>query len=900
MSPAWGQRFYERLLAVLPNWFRTRYQQALIEAFRIQRRDPLYEGFWGALRFWKEMIADLVRTAYRLRIRGRDQAPSPPRRTPTGDFFVMNWIRDFRQSARTLLKSPAFSLVAVITLALGIGAATSIFSLVYSVLLRPLPYHDPDQLVLFWEYDPRYQYDHLPLSPAQYLDWKSGAESFTSMAGFRSSSVTLSGDEADPARLRAMIVDSDLFELLGVSPVRGRPLRAADCLQGAAPVVVIDHGLWQSRFAGDFGVLGKTIDIDARAHEIVGIMPAGMRFPPPVNLLGGLHEWNTQLYLPYAPDPEMRSSRSVYVVARLKPGVSIPQARQQLQPLADDMAARFSEIGEGMQPVLSPLREQAVQDSRGGLLMIFGAVGLLLLISCVNVANLQLARLPARAREIAVLAALGASRGQVFRRLLSESLLVAVAGSLLGIALAWSSLQWLTALVRDYLPDMGPVELSAPVLALSLLVGALTGIVFGIAPGIKALKLDLIRSLREGGRGASPAHQRLRAVLVMAQIAVAVFLCIGAGLLFNSFLKLQTIDPGFTAEGVTAVQFLLPRGRYPQPEQQERFADRALSELRSLPWIEQSAAANFLPLTQLNSAGHFVVEGQSVEEARQAQQLAEERVVSDGFFEVLRVPVLAGRPFRPDDNAQSRAVCMVNRRLAERLWPNQSPVGRRLAYAAGPEGNLHWMEIVGVAEGFKAGALESDDNMAIYQPLSQSPQGFFNVLLRTSRPWQDVSETVRSRVASIDPDLPLEVVPLPLLVELAQAPRRTPTVLMGLFAAVALVLAVVGLYGVLAFLVTQRTREIGLRMALGARRPDVLRLLTLTTGRLLLTGLALGLLSAALFSSTLSGLLYQVSPLSPGVYLSVALLFSFTAALACLAPALRALKINPAQTLRAE
>ncbi|HSR53971.1 MAG TPA: ABC transporter permease, partial [Acidobacteriota bacterium] len=717
MKPAGaGERIYRRLLRLFPKPFRQQYQESLVDAFRAQRSESRYRGLLGWARFWGEVTIDLTKTALRLRLLGDRRALSAPRRGgsipsvqcenagPWWTRWVSGWTRDFRFSARSLRKAAGFTAVSVITLALGIGATTAIFSLVYSVLLRPLPYDRPDELVLFWEYDPRYQFDHLPLSPAQYLDWKREAEPFSAMAGFRSTSVTLTGGQAQAERLRAMYVDGDLFDVLGVASYRGRQLRAQDCLPGAAPVVVMGYGLWQSRYGGDPGIVGSAIDIDATPHEVVGVLPPGVRFPPPVNLLGQLYEWQTQLYLPFVPDTDRRASRSVMAVARLKSGVSVDLALQQLQPLARELASRHSEIAEGVRPVLVPLREQAVQESRGGLLMILAAVGVLLLIACVNVANLQLARLPARTREIAVLSALGASRPQVLRRLLTESLLVAVIGSLLGIGLAWTGLQSLSGLARNYVPDMGPVQLNAPVLLVALLAGGLTGIVFGMAPGLRAMRLDLTRSLNQGGRSASGGQQRLRSGLVVAEIALAVVLCIGTGLLFNSFLRMQSIDPGFNAQQATALQFLLPKGRYPESAQIEQLQSRVLAETRAVPWVEQSAISSTLPLIGVGNsgAGHFLAEGQALEEAQQAQQVAETRYVSDGFFQVLEIPLLSGRAFESADLGEERPVCIVNRQLAERMWPGQSPLGRRIGISV-TEGEVPWLEVVGVAENFKSG-----------------------------------------------------------------------------------------------------------------------------------------------------------------------------------------------------
>ncbi|MEE8584246.1 MAG: ABC transporter permease, partial [Acidobacteriota bacterium] len=782
---------------------------------------------------------------------------------------------DFRFAFRMLLKNPAFTVVAVAVLALGIGANSAMFSVINAVLLRPLPYEKPEELVLFWERIPQMQFAFVPTSEGGFVDWRTRNTVFTDMAGFRNNGVTLTG-RGPAERISALQVSASLFPLLGVSPVLGRAFTPQESRPGGQPVVMLSHSIWQSRFGANSEVVGEKLLLDGQPYTVVGILPAGFEFPPPILLLDNMFDWDPQLFLPFAPQPDVRGSRGTISLARLKPGVSLEQARADLRRVAESLVRDYPDNNPpGLDVVLSPLHGQAVSRSRTPLLVLLGAVTLLLLIACVNVANLLLARAVSRFREIAIRMALGAGRGQVMRQLLIESLILALAGALAGTLLAYASLELLVRLGEGQIPNMGPVTIDWTVLAFTLTVAVGTGVLFGLAPALQALRPDLNESLKEGTRGSgiSTAGRRFRSALVMAEVALAVILLVGAGLLLRSLVELQGVQLGFRPQGLLTVGFELPRSDYGQEFQQWNFYERMEQEIQALPGVEQAGFVNHLPLGRGRSASNYEIEGRPPDPDRERFQLADIRRASPGYFQAMQIPLLEGRLINQSDLDGSTVVILVNRALAERNWPDGSALGARLTLDDADDPEAAWLQVVGVVENVKQSGLEGASQDAFYLSLMQAPSRSAYLAIRPARAGAELTGAIRERFAAQDPALPLNIQSMTFYVQQAGAQRRSPTILLGIFASLAVVLALVGLYGVMSYLVSQRTQEIGIRLALGAQRRDVVGLIATQTARLVLAGLALGMAGALAVSQVLSGMLYEISPADPLTFAAVALLF---------------------------
>ncbi len=809
---------------------------------------------------------------------------------------------DFRFAFRMLFKNPAFTLVAVAVLALGIGANTAMFSVINAVLLRPLAYEKPEELVLFWERIPQMQFAFIPTSGGGFLNWRERNTVFTDMAGFRNNGVTLTGRGA-AERISAMQVSASLFPLLGVSPVEGRAFTEEESRPGGASVVMMSHSFWQSHLGADPEAVGQKLLLDGQPYTVVGILPEGFEFPPPILLLDNTFDWDPELYFPYAPQPEVRGSRGTISLARLKPGVSLEQARADLRRVAESLVRDFPDGNPpGLDVVLSPLHGQAVSQSRTPLLVLLAAVTLLLLIACVNVANLLLARAVSRFREIAIRMALGAGRGQVIRQLLIESLFLALAGAVAGTLLAYASLELLLRVGEGQIPNMGPVTIDWTVLAFTLSVAVGTGVLFGLAPALQASRPDLNESLKEGTRGSgiSTAGRRFRSALVMAEVALAVVLLVGAGLLVRSLVELQGVELGFRPQGLLTVDFQLPRSGYSDQAKQWSFYQRMRQEIQALPGIEQTGFIDHLPLGRGRSSSNYEIEGRPPDPDRESFQLADMRLAGPGYFQAMQIPLLEGRLIDQSDVDGRPPVALINRSMAERNWPDSSALGARLTFGDTDDPNVRWLQVVGVVGNVKQSGLEGESQDAVYVPLLQSAARFAYLVIRPSRPGADLSNAIRQRFAAQEPALPINIQSMTFYVQQAGAQRRSPTVLLGIFASLAVVLALVGLYGVMSYLVGQRTQEIGIRLALGAQRRNVVSLIGGQTARLVLAGLAVGMAGALAVSQVLSGMLYEISPADPLTFAAVALLFSLFSALAGFLPARRASQVDPLRALRTE
>jgi putative ABC transport system permease protein len=807
-------------------------------------------------------------------------------------------LKDVRYAARTVVRQPGFAAVAVLTLALGIGANTAIFSVIDAALLRSLPYRDPERLVHLWETKRSRDFEQREASYPDLLDWRAqGGEVFEGLAGYRPQPVTLA-DTGEATRARGAAVTSNFFDLLGVGAAAGRTFVAGEDGLEARPVTVISHGLWRRRFGGDASVVGKEITLDGEAFTVVGVLPADFHFAR----LGDAEVWT-----PLAPTPDAASRRYMHwiqVIGRLKDGASLEAAGAHLATVAsrierDDPGAH---AGVGLRAVR--LQEEFVGPVRPVLFVLLGAVGFVLLIACTNVANLLLARSAARQKEVAIRSALGASRWRVVRQLLTESVLLSLLGGAAGLVLALWGVDLLVAAIPAgqlaQMPYLRSLSLNRDVLLFAMGLSLLTGVLFGLTPALSASRTDLQGALKESGRSTvSRGSRRLRDLLVVAEVALALVLLVGAGLLMKSLVVMLRVDPGFDTRNLLTMRVALPPARYNEDGKAARFYEEMLRRVNAVPGVRGAAMTSNLPLAGDGGTGTPQVVGRPVP----ASELTEAhlRTVSANYFEVMGVPLVKGRPFAERDDATAPPVLLVNKTFAERVFPGEEAVGRRVTFRF--TGGRQF-EVVGLVGDEKVTSLDARTTPVIYFHTRQGPDSSAALVVRTeaSDPLA-LAAGVRAEVRALDPEVPVFAVQtLEQMVAGSRAAfmRRYPAYLTGVFACVALLLALVGIYGVVSYAVTQRTHEIALRVALGARRGDVLRLV-LGHGLLLaLGGIALGAAGALALTRLISGLLFGVSAADPVVYGLVALLLAAVALLACLVPARRATKVDPMVALRYE
>jgi putative ABC transport system permease protein len=805
-----------------------------------------------------------------------------------------NFLRDLRYGARVLLKSPGFTLVAVLALALGIGANSAIFSVVNAVLLRPLPYSEPDRLVRVGGTSKTELIG--TFSPPDFFDWRARNTVFEGMAAYDASSPSLTGG-GEPERLNAARVSPGFFSLLRTPPALGREFLPQEEQRGQHRVAVLSHALWQRRFGGDPLVVGRKIELSGEGFEVVGVMPAD--FEPPQ--FAGLDAEPPSIWVPFAPDLSQwgRDGRSVDAcIARLKPTATVEQARSEMEAIALGLQEQYPKTNSRAGVRLDSLREQLVGGARRALLVFIAAVGFVLLIACANVANMLLARAATRRKEIAIRTALGASRARVARQLLTESVLLAMAGGGLGLLLALWANEFLLALSAGALPRVEHVALDWRVVFFTLLVSVATGLVFGLAPALSASKTDLTESLKEGGRaGAAGLRSRARSALVVSEVALSLVLLVAAGLLVKSFWRLQQVSPGFDPDGVLTMNVFLPGLRYPEEAQHAVFFERVLERVKALPGVRHAGATSNLPVSGNYDRLPIYVEGQPPPAGGEAAE-AERYMVSDDYFRALGVPVLAGRGFGADDSPGKQPVVVVGEAVARASWPAGDAVGRRIKLG---DTENPWLTVVGVAGDVRHYGPDTPANFQVYLPHRQSPSQAMTLVVRSAGDPEALAAAVRGAVWSVDKDQPVyDVKTMRQLLSASTAARRFNMLLIGVFASVALALAVVGIYGVMSYTVEQRTREIGVRVALGAGARDIYRLIV---GRGMATaGLGVGVGLAASFAATraMKSLLFGVEASDPVIFASVALLLSAVALLACYLPARRAARVDPAVALRYE
>ncbi len=797
--------------------------------------------------------------------------------------------RDVMYTFRTLARNPGFACVSVLALALGIGANTAIFTVVNSVLLQPLHFYKPSQLVRVRERNLKAGFPEFSLSPGNYLDFRDHNHSFSGIAAMSGASMNYSGG-AEPERVRGTKVTGDFFHVLGVSPMLGRTFTAQETQLGSQHVVILSYGLWQRRFAGSRDVLGRQMNFNNELYTVVGVMPADFHFPDRI-----------EFWIPMAMDLQNWQQRGGHYlggIGRLREGVSPAAAQADLNTIAARAEKAYPASNTGWDTTLQSLQETVVGKVRPAIVTLTAAVGFVLLIACVNLANLLLSRSAARRREIGIRNALGAGRGRLMRQLLTESVLLSSLGAAVGLVLAWGGTRLLGNLTPDILPRAGEIGVDARVLLFTAAIAILTGILFGLVPAIQMARTDLISTLREGGRGNSMGFRRnsLRSALVIGEVALALMLLSGAGLLMRSFYRLQGVDPGFDPHDVLTFRTNLPSARYKTDPPTIAFYDRALSAIRALPGVTAAGAGQIFPLSGDDYILSFTQIGKPPLGPGN-QPSAAYYSVTPGYFEALRIPVKTGRDFTAHDTADAPAVCVISESMARQFYRGENPIGQRLQVGNGTKP----AEVVGIVGDVRDQELESFGRPAIYYPATKDPFSSMYFGVRTAGDPEALIAPLRAAVRSLDPELPLDAVgTVDDLVSKSLAQRRFSMLLMAIFASLALVLAMVGIYGVMAYSVTQATQEIGIRMALGAKRRDVLRIVLTYGGMLMAAGLATGIAAAAGAGRLLATQLYQVKPFDPLTFAAVGAALLVTGLAACLVPALRAMRVDPLVALRNE
>jgi putative ABC transport system permease protein len=795
-------------------------------------------------------------------------------------------LHDLKYSLRTLAKKPAFAIVVTLTLALGIGANTTIFTVVNAYLLRPLPFADPERLVSLTDLQP--PNDRTPASFPEFDDWRKGNQVFTDVAGQFSSSLNLIG-RREPERVLGVLVSENYFSMLGVQPVAGRTFRAEEHRPGANPVVVIGAELWRREFNGASDVIGKSITLNRTNYTVVGVVQNAT--------LRTLGPRKADLWIPLerAGPFTQRGMHFLSIVARLKPGVGIEQARSDLKVLAHRLEEQYK-TGHGI--TVAPLREQLFGNVRLSLLLLLGAAGFLLLIATANVANILLARASARAKEFAIRAALGAGRGRLISQTLAESLLLSSLGGIAGFLLAlWGSdllrLAWPPSIPR---PQSFAIDWR--VLAFLVFASLLSGALFGLAPALQISMSGLSETLKDGwSQPSGSARSRLRSALVVSQIAVAALLLVGSGLLLRSFAQILAVDPGFHAENVLTMDVSLPSSKYKEAPQIVAFFDNLLGRIRNLPGTLSAGAVINLPLDGGGMNGDFQVQGRTFPPNQ--LPVAEKSIVTADYFRAMGVRLLRGRLFTEQDGRDAHTVAIINESLARRLWPNQDPIGQRLDIGLTEKTN--WQEIVGVVADVKGEALDASTTSEIYVPHPQTPASAMTLVIRSTADPATLAAAVRLRVAEVDKEQPIfNVRTMQEVVSNSLSGRRMSTILLAAFAGCAMLLASIGIYGVVSYWVAQRTREIGIRSALGARQSDILRMV-LGHGMLLAAaGTGIGLAASLVLTRFLATLLFGVSSHDVTTMAASAAALIGVALLACYIPARRAAKVDPLVALRFE
>src|SRR5688572_7539958 len=820
---------------------------------------------------------------------GRVEQSKEECRDARGVGLLDNIVRDVSYSLRVLLKNYAFTIVVILTLALGIGANTAIFSFANGILLRPLPYPQSERLAVIDETALKRGIESMSVSFPNFLDWREQNTVFEDIAlDFGTSRYALSG-AGEPVEIRGSRISQGLFEILRVSPQLGRTFTADEDRPEQDAVVILGHDLWQRHFGGDSNIVGQKIVLSNRARTVVGVMPRGFRYPE-----------ISELWVPLALTPQMftRTDHGLNAIARLKDGVTLNEAQAEMHNIAARIEQQNPVTNEGLGVRVTRLHDNLAGDYREALLILLGVVGCVLLVACVNVANLMLARATARQKEFALRAALGASRWRIVRQLLIESLLLALVGGALGFALSLWALHLLLNAIPIQLPFWMDFGIDLRVLGFTIGITLLTGLIFGAVPALQTSRVDLNDTLKEGGRGSIGFRGRSRSLLVVTEIALSLVLLVGAGLMIQSFLRLRRVDIGLDAKNVFTAAVVLPSTKYP-PEKRAAFFQQLVERVRNVPGVEEASATATLPLGGGGWGRSLTVEGYPVMSVGQAPMI-QHTVVTPGYFRTMGITLLTGRDFTDADTADALKVTIVDERLARHYWPNESAVGKRIRFGP-PEDNEPWHTIIGVVRSVRHQRMQEDTRESVYLPHLQIPVNGLSLVARTTADPHDVTNAIRNEVAQLDRDQPVSRIATmeEVVAESIWQPRLYATLFV-VFAGGALVLALIGIYGVMAFLVQTRTHEIGVRMALGATARDVFKLIVGRGMKLTVIGVLIGVAGAIALTRLMHGLLFNTSATDPFIFLAISILLSVAAFLACYIPARRAAKVDPLIALRYE
>jgi putative ABC transport system permease protein len=799
-------------------------------------------------------------------------------------------LQDLRYGLRMMRSKPLFTLVAVLSLSLGIGLNTAIFSVVNAVVLRPLPYEEPDKLMFLAE--SRESFGDVSIAYPNFLDWKEQNQVFEHLAVFRRQSYNLTGG-SEPLRVQAGQASEGFFAALKVKPILGNTFTPEDDKPGANPVAILSYGLWQRLFAGEQNIVGQAITLNAKPYTIIGVMPKGFAFPPEVELWTPVGQQAAQ--------PgwfDRMNHPGIFAIGRLKQGITIEQARADMATIAAGLAQQYPKENASTNIVVTPYLEKLTRDIRPALLLLFAAVGFVLLIACANVANLMLARAAARQKEIAVRLSLGASRWRIIRQLLTESVMLSVMGGAIGLLLAWWSLELLVAIIPNDTPRLAEIRLDRWVLGFTFLLSFLTGLVFGLVPAWQASKTDLHETLKEAARnlsGGGLRSQKFRSALVIAEIALSLLLLIGSGLMVKSFIHLQEVSPGFNPDNLLTFEVSLPKTQYPEDAQKIAFYKEVVQRIQTLPGVQNAAASSGLPLGNNGNKSFFTVEGQPLPEPGQTP-VAEVMVITPDYFLTMGTKFIKGRDFNEQDTTTSQYVTLIDEVFAKRFWPEGDAIGKQLRF-----GNK-LATIAGVVERVKMDGLDTDSNrLQAYFAYTQMTWDRMSITARTKVEPVSLAHAARLQVQAIDNNQPIyNLRTMQQIWDESIAAKRLTMLLFSIFATVALLLATVGIYGVISYTVTQRTHEIGIRLALGAQPANIFKLVVGQGLLLIAGGIIFGLAGAFALTRTMSGILYEVTATDPWTFISISFSLATVAFFACFLPARRATKVDPMVALRDE
>ena len=802
-------------------------------------------------------------------------------------------LQDLRYGIRKLAKNPGFTAVVVLALALGIGANTAIFSVVNATLLHPLAFKDPGRIAMVWMDNRKLGVDQDWHSYLNFLEYKNGSQTFEDIAAFNDRSFNLTG-AGDPIRVLGAWATASLFPVLGVDPILGRAFTSDEEEPGRDLVVVLSHGLWQRRFGADPQIIGQQISLNGKNRTVIGVMPASFRFP----------DKDAELWVPLSPDAQLRNNRNALwlkAVGRLKPGVTLEQARADMGTIAGRLEQQY-DFMSGYGVNLVPIHDQVVGSVRPAMLVLLAAVALVLLIACANVANLLLVRAAAREREIAVRAALGAARGRLVSQMLTESIVLATAGGVAGLLIAVLGLRMLLAMAPVDIPRLDQIRVDWQVLAFALGLSLATGVVFGLVPALQASRPDLNESLKEGGRGSTTGirGRRIRGALVISEIALSLVLLIAAGLMIKSFVHLQQFNLGFNPDRMLTLRLQLPGSKYKDDSQVAGFYRELLAGVENLPGVQSVGAISTIFLTKTPYSTNFTIQGRPP--LRPGEQIEVPiDSISPNYFRVMGIPLLRGREFTDDDKAGAPGVVMINQTFARRFFPDEDPIGKRFVYGMPDGPNPPWLTIVGVVGDTRRTGFDAEIRPETYLPYSQTPDRSMYLVVRAASSPMPVIQPVRDAVWAIDKDQAVfSVETMDQLLSEMMAQRRFNMLLLAIFAGAALILAAVGIYGVMSYSVTQRTHEIGVRIALGAGRATVLRQVTGQGMMLAAAGIGLGLAGSLALTRLMAGLLFEVHATDPVTFVLIPLLLGGVALAASVIPARRAMKLDPILALRYE